>query len=178
MSLPVGPYKRAKLVGGLLIAGGMYGAELTNTLGYLRKRVRTAVARAISGKAINARRCLAGIILAVPGRPLEPDVVVPADVVHGRAKRMFFTPNAVAGLGTVWEKEVDRTDSRGDPDKGRGKHARGPVAVVIAVLDELGWEERGPYTWDIDGHIYDLRKDSPKLIEQLAIQHATAAVWS
>ena len=178
MSLPVGPYKRAKLVGGLLIAGGMYGAELTNTLGYLRKRVRTAVARAISGKAINARRCLAGIILAVPGRPLEPDVVVPADVVHGRAKRMFFTPNAVAGLGTVWEKEVDRTDSRGDPDKGRGKHARGQVAVVIAVLAEQEWEERGPYTWIIDGHIYDLRKDSPKLIEQLAIQHATAAVWS
>eukprot|EP00972_Heterocapsa_arctica_P053444 7872656-Heterocapsa_arctica.AAC.1 len=29
MALPVGAYKRAKLVGGLLIAGGMYGAELT-----------------------------------------------------------------------------------------------------------------------------------------------------
>eukprot|EP00972_Heterocapsa_arctica_P017363 2564008-Heterocapsa_arctica.AAC.1 len=29
-SLPVGAFKRAKLVGGLLIAGGMYGAELTN----------------------------------------------------------------------------------------------------------------------------------------------------
>ncbi len=37
--------------------------------------------------------------------------------------------------------------------------------------------ERGPYTWSIDGRIYDLRKDSPKLIEQLAIEHATAAVW-
>ena len=30
MSLPAGAYKRAKLVGGLLIAGGMYGAGLTN----------------------------------------------------------------------------------------------------------------------------------------------------
>ena len=89
---------------------------------------------------------------------------------------MFFTPNAVVGLETVWEKDVARTDSRGDPDKGRGKHARGPVAVVIAVLAELGWEERGPFTWTIDGHVYDLRKDSPKLLEQLAIQHATAAV--
>eukprot|EP00972_Heterocapsa_arctica_P086303 12721388-Heterocapsa_arctica.AAC.1 len=86
MSLPVGAYKRAKLVGGLLIAGGMYRAELTNAPGYFRKRVRTAVARAISGKALSSRRCLAGIILAVPGRPLEPDVVVPADVIHGWAK--------------------------------------------------------------------------------------------
>eukprot|EP00972_Heterocapsa_arctica_P096958 14304815-Heterocapsa_arctica.AAC.1 len=68
MSLPVGAYKRAKLVGGLLIAGGMYGAELTNAPGYLRKKVRTSVARAICGKAQRARRCLAGIILAVPGR--------------------------------------------------------------------------------------------------------------
>eukprot|EP00972_Heterocapsa_arctica_P027802 4089656-Heterocapsa_arctica.AAC.1 len=57
MSLPVGAYKRAKLVGGWLIAGGMYGAELTNAPGYLRKRVRTAVAQ-------SARRCLAGVILA------------------------------------------------------------------------------------------------------------------
>eukprot|EP00972_Heterocapsa_arctica_P039872 5873657-Heterocapsa_arctica.AAC.1 len=38
MSLPVGAYKRAKLVGGLLIAGGMYGAELTNAPGYLRNK--------------------------------------------------------------------------------------------------------------------------------------------
>ena len=51
------------------------------------------------------------------------------------------------------------------------------MAVVIAVLAELGWHERGPFTWTIDGRIYDLRKDSPKLIEQLAIQHATEAVW-
>eukprot|EP00972_Heterocapsa_arctica_P019344 2854647-Heterocapsa_arctica.AAC.1 len=36
MSLPVGAYKRAKL-----IARGMYGAELTNAPGYLRKKVRT-----------------------------------------------------------------------------------------------------------------------------------------
>eukprot|EP00972_Heterocapsa_arctica_P058571 8638516-Heterocapsa_arctica.AAC.1 len=79
MSLPVGAYKRAKSVGGQLIAGGMYGAELTNAQGYLRKRIRTAVARAISGKALSSRRCLAQIILAVPGRALEPDVVVPAD---------------------------------------------------------------------------------------------------
>eukprot|EP00972_Heterocapsa_arctica_P010748 1575633-Heterocapsa_arctica.AAC.1 len=64
----------------------MYGTELTNAPGYLRKRARTAVARAISGKAQIARRCLAGVILAVPGRPLEPDVVVPADVIHGWAK--------------------------------------------------------------------------------------------
>eukprot|EP00972_Heterocapsa_arctica_P069195 10223760-Heterocapsa_arctica.AAC.1 len=35
-----------------LIAGGMYGAELTNAPGNLRKRVRTAVTRAISGKAL------------------------------------------------------------------------------------------------------------------------------
>ena len=91
MSLPVGAYKRARLVGGLLIAGGMYGAELTNVPGHLKKKVRTAVARAISGKALNSRRCLAGVILAVPGRPLEPDVAVPADVVHGWGKRMFFT---------------------------------------------------------------------------------------
>eukprot|EP00972_Heterocapsa_arctica_P018499 2733173-Heterocapsa_arctica.AAC.1 len=64
MSLPVGAYKRAKLVGGLLIAGGMYGAELTNVPGYLRKKPRTAVARAVLGKALSSRRCLAGIILA------------------------------------------------------------------------------------------------------------------
>eukprot|EP00972_Heterocapsa_arctica_P067586 9975924-Heterocapsa_arctica.AAC.1 len=31
------------------------GAELTNAPGYLRKRVRTAVARAISGKALSSR---------------------------------------------------------------------------------------------------------------------------
>eukprot|EP00972_Heterocapsa_arctica_P060883 8979326-Heterocapsa_arctica.AAC.1 len=76
----------------------MYGAELTNAPGYLRKRVRTAFARAISGKAQSSRRCLAGIVIAVPGRPLEPDVVIPADVIHGWAKRMFFTPLAVEGL--------------------------------------------------------------------------------
>eukprot|EP00972_Heterocapsa_arctica_P014209 2091379-Heterocapsa_arctica.AAC.1 len=64
MPLSVGAYNRAKLVGGLLITGGMYGAELTNAPGYLRKKVRTSVARAISGKAQSARRCLAGIILA------------------------------------------------------------------------------------------------------------------
>eukprot|EP00972_Heterocapsa_arctica_P010208 1499528-Heterocapsa_arctica.AAC.1 len=60
MALPVGAPKRAKLVGGLLISGGMYGAELTGVSGGLRKRVRTSVARAISGKAPDARRCLAG----------------------------------------------------------------------------------------------------------------------
>ncbi len=85
MSLPVGAYKRARLVGGLLIAGGMYGAELTNVPGHLKKKVRTAVARAIPGKALNPRRCLAGVLLAVPGRPLEPEVAVPADRVHGPA---------------------------------------------------------------------------------------------
>eukprot|EP00972_Heterocapsa_arctica_P012813 1884007-Heterocapsa_arctica.AAC.1 len=129
MSLPVGAYKRARLAGGPLIAGGTYGGELTNAPGYLRKRVRTAVARAISGKALNSRRCLAGIILAVPGRPLEPDVVVPADVVHGWAKRMFFTPEAVEGLENVWKQEVTRKDGKGNRNQGRGKHARGPVAV-------------------------------------------------
>eukprot|EP00972_Heterocapsa_arctica_P015548 2288506-Heterocapsa_arctica.AAC.1 len=108
----------------------MYGAELTNAPGYLRKKARTAVARAISGRALNSRRCLAGIILAVPGRPLEPDVVVPADVVHGWAKQMFFTPTAVAGLEGVWKQEVARKDPNGNPNKGRVKHARGPVAVV------------------------------------------------
>eukprot|EP00972_Heterocapsa_arctica_P004168 618362-Heterocapsa_arctica.AAC.1 len=60
---------------------------------------------------------------------------------------MFSTPHAVAGLEEVWNQEVTRTDSKGDPDKGRGKHARGPVAVVVAVLSELGWLERGPFTW-------------------------------
>eukprot|EP00972_Heterocapsa_arctica_P045543 6723581-Heterocapsa_arctica.AAC.1 len=30
--------------------------------------------------------------MAVPGRPLEPDVVVPADVVHGCAKLFFCSP--------------------------------------------------------------------------------------
>ena len=177
MSLPVGAYKRARLVGGLLIAGGMYGAELTSVPGHLKKKVRTAVARAISGKAQNSRRCLAGVILAVPGRPLEPDVAVPADVVHGWAKRMFFTPNAVQNLEEVWKQEVTRVDGKGQADQGRGKHARGPVAVVVATLHELGWAEDGPYTWTVDGRIYDLRKDSPKLIEQMAIQHATANVW-
>eukprot|EP00972_Heterocapsa_arctica_P080694 11891596-Heterocapsa_arctica.AAC.1 len=77
----------------------MYGAELTGVPGYLRKRVRTSVARAICGKALGARRCLAGVILAVTGRPLEPDIVVPANVVHGWAKLMFFNPEAVEGLG-------------------------------------------------------------------------------
>eukprot|EP00972_Heterocapsa_arctica_P091343 13477388-Heterocapsa_arctica.AAC.1 len=33
----------------------MYGAELTNAPGYPRKRVRTAVARAISGNALSSR---------------------------------------------------------------------------------------------------------------------------
>ncbi len=51
------------------------------------------------------------------------------------------------------------------------------MAVVVATLDELGWAEDGPYTWTVDGRVYDLRKDSPKLIEQLAIQHATMGVW-
>eukprot|EP00972_Heterocapsa_arctica_P103610 15269202-Heterocapsa_arctica.AAC.1 len=77
----------------------MYGAELTGVPGHLRKRVRTSVARAICGKAPGARRRLAGIILAVPGRPMEPDVVVPANVVHGLAKITFFNPEAVEGLG-------------------------------------------------------------------------------
>eukprot|EP00972_Heterocapsa_arctica_P022846 3362061-Heterocapsa_arctica.AAC.1 len=78
----------------------MYGAELTGVPGHLRKRIRTAVARAVCGKAPGARGCLAGIILAVPGRPLKPDVVVPANVVHAWAKRMFFNPEAVEGLAT------------------------------------------------------------------------------
>eukprot|EP00972_Heterocapsa_arctica_P104064 15336128-Heterocapsa_arctica.AAC.1 len=73
-------------MGGLLMAGGMYGAELTNAPGHLRKRVRTSVARAICGNAPGSRRCLAGVILAVPGKVLEPDIVVPADVMHGGAK--------------------------------------------------------------------------------------------
>eukprot|EP00972_Heterocapsa_arctica_P112647 16432936-Heterocapsa_arctica.AAC.1 len=79
--------------------------------------------------------------------------------------------------GSGWQQEVTRKGPTGDPDKGRGKHARGPVAVVVATLAELGWVEDGPHIWTIDGRIYDLRVDSPKLIEQLAIQHATAAVW-
>ena len=120
---------------------------------------------------------MAGVILAVPGRPLEPDVAVPADVIHGWAKRMFFTPMAVQGLEAVWKQEVTRMDGKGKADQGRGKHARGPVAVVVATLAELGWAEDGPYSWTIDGRLYDLRKDSPKLIEQLAIQHATEGVW-
>eukprot|EP00972_Heterocapsa_arctica_P058150 8579084-Heterocapsa_arctica.AAC.1 len=70
---------------------------------------------------------------------------------------MFFTPNSVAGLEGVWRQEVTRTDHNGNPDKGRGKHARGPVAVVVATLAELGWSEAGPYTWIIDGRVYDLR---------------------
>eukprot|EP00972_Heterocapsa_arctica_P031443 4631784-Heterocapsa_arctica.AAC.1 len=60
---------------------------------------------------------------------------------------MFFTPLAVAELGKVWDQEVTRIDRKGDSDKGRGKHARGPVAVVVAVLLELGWQERGPCIW-------------------------------
>eukprot|EP00972_Heterocapsa_arctica_P057260 8449195-Heterocapsa_arctica.AAC.1 len=83
----------------------MYGSELTGVPGHLKKKVRTAVARAISGKSLSSRRCLAGTILAIPGRPLEPDVVAPASVVHGWAKRMFFNPDAVAGLEGVWEQE-------------------------------------------------------------------------
>eukprot|EP00972_Heterocapsa_arctica_P092151 13591095-Heterocapsa_arctica.AAC.1 len=70
---------------------------------------------------------------------------------------MFFTPTAVAGLEGVWRQEVTRKDPNGNPDKGRGKHARGPVAVVVATLAELGWEEDGPYTWIIDRRTYDLR---------------------
>eukprot|EP00972_Heterocapsa_arctica_P032580 4799277-Heterocapsa_arctica.AAC.1 len=131
MSLPVGAYKRAKLVGGLLIAGGMYGAELTNAPGYLRTKSEPPSQEQICGKAPGSRRCLAGVILAFPGRALEPDIVVPADVVHGWAKRMFFTPLAMAGLEKVWEQEVTRIDKQ-NQDKGRGKHARGPVAVVVA----------------------------------------------
>eukprot|EP00972_Heterocapsa_arctica_P100296 14790658-Heterocapsa_arctica.AAC.1 len=99
MSLPVGTPKRAKLVGGLLIAGGMYGAKLTGVSGDLRKRVRTSLARAICGKAPGARRCLTGCILASPGRPLEPDIVVPSNVVHGWAKKVFFHPETVQDLG-------------------------------------------------------------------------------
>eukprot|EP00972_Heterocapsa_arctica_P075979 11205840-Heterocapsa_arctica.AAC.1 len=41
--------------------------------------------------------------------------------------------------------EVSRKDPTGNPDKGRGKQARGPVAVVVATLAELGWEEDGPH---------------------------------
>eukprot|EP00972_Heterocapsa_arctica_P103794 15296737-Heterocapsa_arctica.AAC.1 len=51
----------------------------------------------------------------------------------GRSPRMgqanVFTPTAVAGLEGVWRQEVTRKDPNGNPDKGRGKHARGPVAV-------------------------------------------------
>eukprot|EP00972_Heterocapsa_arctica_P085492 12599846-Heterocapsa_arctica.AAC.1 len=64
---------------------------------------------------------------------------------------MFFNPTAVEGLEGVWEQEVTRKDPQGNPNKGRGKHARGPVAVVVAVISELGWEEEGPFTWIIDG---------------------------
>eukprot|EP00972_Heterocapsa_arctica_P054410 8017643-Heterocapsa_arctica.AAC.1 len=60
---------------------------------------------------------------------------------------MFFTPLAVAGLDKVWDQEVTRIDKKGDADKGRGKHARGPVAVVVAVLSELGWQEKSPCIW-------------------------------
>ncbi len=52
---------------------------------------------------------------------------------------MFFKQEELAGLDTVWRNEVSRTDTNGNPNKGRGKHAQGPVAVVIAVLAELGW---------------------------------------
>eukprot|EP00972_Heterocapsa_arctica_P020655 3046083-Heterocapsa_arctica.AAC.1 len=90
---------------------------------------------------------------------------------------MFFTPDAVQGLGAVWAQEVARTDKRGENDKGRGKNARGPVAVVIASLDELGWRENGPDKWIIDGNEYNLRKTSPKLIELMAIATATNNVW-
>eukprot|EP00972_Heterocapsa_arctica_P037736 5554794-Heterocapsa_arctica.AAC.1 len=100
-----------------------------------------SVARAICGKAPGARWCLAGVILAIPVRPLEPDVVVPANVVHGWAKQMFFHPESVQELGRVWNKEV--------PQGGRGNHASGPVAVVVATLNELGWEETGPDAWII-----------------------------
>eukprot|EP00972_Heterocapsa_arctica_P095485 14082040-Heterocapsa_arctica.AAC.1 len=64
---------------------------------------------------------------------------------------MFFNPTAVEGLEGVWEQEVTRKDTQGNPNKGRGKHARGPVAVVVAVISELGSEEEGPYIWIIDG---------------------------
>eukprot|EP00972_Heterocapsa_arctica_P044410 6557759-Heterocapsa_arctica.AAC.2 len=90
---------------------------------------------------------------------------------------MFFNPEAVEGLGKVWEQEISRTDRQGEEDKGRGKHARGPVAVVIATLSELGWKERGPDKWIIGGHEYDLRTTSPKLIEQMAIAEATGIAW-
>eukprot|EP00972_Heterocapsa_arctica_P011573 1694995-Heterocapsa_arctica.AAC.1 len=93
MALPVGAPKRSKLVGGVLIAGGIYGSELTGVSGALRRKVRTSVARAICGKPPGARRCLQGVILAVGGRPLEPDVAVPATVVHGWANKFSTTPN-------------------------------------------------------------------------------------
>eukprot|EP00972_Heterocapsa_arctica_P044118 6512517-Heterocapsa_arctica.AAC.1 len=71
---------------------------------------------------------------------------------------MFFNPEAVEGLANVWVQEVTRIDSQGEEDKGRGKHARGPVAVVMATLNELGREENGADKWIIDGHEYDLRR--------------------
>eukprot|EP00972_Heterocapsa_arctica_P053912 7940893-Heterocapsa_arctica.AAC.1 len=37
-SMPVGAFKRAKLVGGLLIAGGMYSTELSGAPGHLKKK--------------------------------------------------------------------------------------------------------------------------------------------
>eukprot|EP00972_Heterocapsa_arctica_P099105 14625302-Heterocapsa_arctica.AAC.1 len=82
-ALPIGAHRRAKLVGGLLIAGGMYEAELTEVSGDLRKKVRTSVARAICVKVPGARSCSAGVILSVPGGPLGPDVIFPASVVFG-----------------------------------------------------------------------------------------------
>eukprot|EP00972_Heterocapsa_arctica_P104858 15452350-Heterocapsa_arctica.AAC.1 len=69
---------------------------------------------------------------------------------------MLFNPEAVEGVGKVWDQEISRTDRQGEEDKGRGKHARGPVAVVIATLSELGWQERGPDKCIIEGHEYDL----------------------
>eukprot|EP00972_Heterocapsa_arctica_P104671 15427632-Heterocapsa_arctica.AAC.1 len=63
---------------------------------------------------------------------------------------MLFNPKAVEGLGRVWDEEISRKDRHGEEDKGRGKHARGPVAAVIATPSELGWQERGPDRWIIE----------------------------
>ena len=59
-------------------------------------------------------------------------------------------------MNAVWQQEVGRTYGNGEEDKGRGKHARGPVAEVVATLNELGWKENGADEWIIDGHEFDL----------------------
>eukprot|EP00972_Heterocapsa_arctica_P072656 10727111-Heterocapsa_arctica.AAC.1 len=48
---------------------------------------------------------------------------------------------------------------------------------MVAALQELRWGENGPRSWKIDGICYDLEVTSPKLIEQMAIEAATAKVW-